>query len=542
MAADDAISKTPTVETPKCDVEKGSHHEAAKGIRRDLKGRHINMIAIAGMIGTGLFLASGKAIARAGPVGALLGYIFMGAITSGVSFTSGELSAFMPLTGGFVRHATKFIDPAMGAAIGWNFWYSLAITCPAELSAAATVIQFWRDDINPAVWLSIFIVVITIINFCGVRIYGESEVIFACIKIALIIGLIIAGIVVDLGGGPDYDRIGFRYWRDPGAFNEYLVGGTTGRFLAIWSILISAAFSYGNIQVTTLAGAETANPRKIIPQATKKTFYRVLLFYVLSIFVVGLIVRYDDKLLQNSTGTAQQSPFVIAFQRAGIKVLPSIINAVVCTSAFSSGSACIFLASRILYGLSQDGQAPKFFQKCNRFGTPYLAVAASLLLTPLVYLSVGTNSSIVFGWFVNITTVSGLTSWVVIEWTYLRFYWAMQVQGYSRDKLRYQSPFQPYLSWTTMFSLIVIIFFSGFDIFFPGGFTATGFLSNYINIPIFASLYIFFRFFFYKSSIIPLEEINLADEFSKIEEEKAARDENVYSSRSWASKLYHRVF
>lgn len=109
-------------------------------------------------------------------------------------------------------------------------------------------------------------------------------------KIALIIGLIIAGIVIDLGGGPNHDRLGFRYWKDPGAFNEYLVGGNTGRFLAFWSILISAAFSYGNIQVVTLAGAETSNPRKVIPQATKKTFYRVLFFYVISIFVVGLIV------------------------------------------------------------------------------------------------------------------------------------------------------------------------------------------------------------------------------------------------------------
>ena len=109
-------------------------------------------------------------------------------------------------------------------------------------------------------------------------------------KIALIIGLILAGIVVDLGGGPDHDRIGFRYWRNPGAFNNYLVDGSTGKFLAFWSSLISAAFSYGNIQVVALSGTETQNPRKIIPEATKKTFYRVFFFYVLSIFVVGLLV------------------------------------------------------------------------------------------------------------------------------------------------------------------------------------------------------------------------------------------------------------
>lgn len=114
--------------------------------------------------------------------------------------------------------------------------------------------------------------------------------VFASIKILLILGLIIAGIVVDLGGGPDHDRLGFRYWKNPGAFNTFLVDGNTGRFLAFWSTLVSAAFSYNNIQVVSLAGAETINPRKIIPQAVKKTFYRVIIFYVISIFVVGIIV------------------------------------------------------------------------------------------------------------------------------------------------------------------------------------------------------------------------------------------------------------
>lgn len=283
----------------------------------------------------------------------------------------------------------------------------------------------------------------------------QSEVIFATVKICLIVGLIIAGLVVDLGGGPNHDRIGFRYWKHPGAFNEYLVGGNTGRFLAFWSSLISAAFSYGNIQVVALSGTETGNPRKIIPDATRKTFYRVFFFYILSILIVGMIVYvlshtsrtqltilprpYDSKALSASTGTATSSPFVIAFRLAGIKVLPSIINAVVCTSAISSGSACIFLASRTLYGLSADGHAPKIFMECNRFGTPWYAVALSVMPSPLVYMVVSTESSIVFGWFVNITTIAGLIGWVVIGVTYLRFYYAMQKQGIARDR----APFLP---------------------------------------------------------------------------------------------------
>jgi amino acid transporter len=332
----------------------------------------------------------------------------------------------------------------------------MAVTAPAELSAAATVINFWPNDVNPAVWYSIFIVLIAVLNFSSVKWYGEvsfhatylaipsgsdphyfqSEVVFACLKITLIIGLIIAGIVVDLGGSPSHDRIGFRYWKNPGPFNTYLVEGdkNTGRFLAFWSTLISASYSYANVQVVAMAGAETQHPRQIIPNAIKMTFWRVAIFYILSLFVVGLLVPYNDANLGISTGNAQQSPFVIAFQRAGIKVLPSIINAVVCTSAFSCGSACIFLASRTLYGLAEERQAPRVFLRVNRFGTPYVAVAASLIFLPLVYLALGSNSSVVFGWFVNITTISGLIGWVVIQASFLRFYYAMKHQGISRDR------------------------------------------------------------------------------------------------------------
>lgn len=150
--------------------------------------------------------------------------------------------------------------------------------------------------------------------------------------------------------------------------------------------------------------------------------------------MVGLLVPYNDPNLGISTGTAQQSPFVIAFQRVGIKGLPSVINAVVCTSAFSCGSACVFLASRTLYGLAEERQAPRIFLKVNRFGTPWVAVAASLIFMPLVYLSLGSNSSVVFGWMVNITTIAGLIGWLIIQISFLRFYYAMKLQGISRDR------------------------------------------------------------------------------------------------------------
>ncbi|KAJ5126506.1 hypothetical protein N7448_007285 [Penicillium atrosanguineum] len=526
----------------------GPEVDEGEGIKRDLKSRHINMIAIAGMIGTGLFLSSGQVIAIAGPAGAFMAYIIMGFITAGVAYTTGEITAFMPVTGGFIRHATKFVEPALGAATGWNFWYTMAISAPAEITAAATVVQFWNVPVNVAVWITVFGSFITVVNVCGVRLYGETEVVFATLKIMLILGLIIGGLVIDLGGGPNHQRLGFHYWNTPGAFNEYINTGSTGRFLAFWKVLLTSAFSYGNIQVVAISGSETQTPRKTIPAATRKIFIRVFLFYVLSIFIVGLIVPYNDPDLTLSTGTAQQSPFVIAFQRSGVSVLPHIINGVVCTSAISSGSSCVFIASRTLYGLSRDGHAPKLFQRCNRFGTPYYAVGLTVLLLPLMYMSVGSDSSIVFNWFVNITTVAGLIGWIVIEITYLRFHAGLSAQGYSRKgeltdpALPYRSPLQPYTAWATLFMVILVVLFSGFDVFTTGNFTAAGFLTSYLNIAIFAVLYIFFKFFL-KSKTIPLKEMDLQTEFESIEQEKDhwqhASEEDP--ERRWWTRLVHSI-
>ncbi|KAG2416799.1 hypothetical protein HFD88_008015 [Aspergillus terreus] len=511
-------------------------------IKRDLRSRHINMIAIAGMIGTGLFLSSGQVIAIAGPAGAFLAYIVMGFVTAGVAYTTGEISAFMPSTGGFIRHATRFVEPALGAATGWNFWYTMAISAPTEITAAATLVQFWDVDVSPAVWITVFGVFIVVVNFCGVRLYGESEVVFASLKIMLIVGLIIGGIVINAGGGPNHEYIGFRYWHDPGAFNEYIDTGSAGRFLAFWKVLLTSAFSYGNIQVVAISGTETRNPRKIIPAATRKTFVRVFLFYVLSIFIVGLIVPSNDPDLTVSSGTAKTSPFVIAFHRAGVSVLPHIINAVVCTSAISSASACIFIASRTLYGLSRDGHAPGFFQKCNRFGTPYFAVGMTCILMPLGYMTLGSSASTVFSWFVNITTVAGLIGWIVIEVTYLRFYAGMKAQGHSREKLPYRSPLQPYTAWATLFMVIMIVLFSGFDVFTKGNFTASGFLTSYLNIAIFAALYIFFKFWL-RSKVVPLREIDFQAEFDAMEQEKAYGDyiPQEGSEQPWYKRWIHFI-
>uniref|UniRef100_A0A8H8CN81 Amino acid permease/ SLC12A domain-containing protein n=1 Tax=Psilocybe cubensis TaxID=181762 RepID=A0A8H8CN81_PSICU len=283
------------------------------------------------MIGTGLFLSSGKALAHAGPLGSVLAFMIMGTVTASIAYISAEMSAFKPAEGGFVRHASMWLDRSSGVAIGWNFWYSLAITMPTEISAATTLLGFWKPTIHQFIPISFLWLIIMLINFSSARVYGEFEFYLAFVKIALIVCFVIAGILLDLGGLPGQTYVGFEYWSEPYTlFREYIATGLQGRFLGFWSAMISATFAYGNVQVVAIAGAETSNPRKSIPAALRKTFARVIFFYVASVLVISLLIPANDPRLYLPTGDVTHSPFVIAFNRAGIKAIPSVMNAIAC--------------------------------------------------------------------------------------------------------------------------------------------------------------------------------------------------------------------
>lgn len=530
------------------DVERDSIHsndipwEADPGriadVRRGLKQRHIHMFALAGTIGTGLFLSSGKALAEAGPLGAFLGYSIMGLITAAVAYTASEMSAFSPMSGGFVRHTTKFIDPVLGAVTGWNFWYSMAITAVVELVATCILVSYWAPQVHIAILVTVFWIPMVLINLGPVRYYGEVEFGFALLKITLIVMLLIVGLVITAGGGPTHESIGFRYWRDPGPFrqlqinSDHTIGGSWGRFLAVWSTLINAAFAYGNIQVVAIAGCETKSPRTAIPKAVNKTFSRVVLFYISSVFMIGLLLPSTEPLLLSGNGTAAQSPFVIAMNRARIRVLPDVVNAVVLSSAFSSGVSCIFIASRSLIGLAEDGNAPAIFTRTNRLGNPWVAVVCSSAFGALGYLSVTERSMNVLLWLINLSAVAGLVSWIILCAGYLRFYAALKAQGYSRDELPYKSPLQPYTAWFALVMVILITFFSGFKVFLKGNFSVADFLSNYINIFAFLGLYAIWKLWSRSRQLYrPASKIDLS-EFDAIHRE---RDDGLATSISRTS-------
>ena len=276
-------------------------------------------------------------------------------------------------------------------------------------------------------------------------------------------------IVIAAGGGPDHHAYGFQYWRNPGPFVQYLgIEGSLGRFLGFWTTFSNAAYAYSGVEGISIAAAETRSPRRNIPKAAKRIFWRVLIFYVVSIFMVGMIVPSNDPDLLNGSGTAAASPFVIAATRAGVPVVPHIINAVVLTSAWSSGNTGLLGGSRTLYGLAREGHAPKFFMRVNRFGVPYIAVCCIGAFVALGYMTLSDSASLVFGWFQDLVSAAAMVHWITICLVYLRFYYGCKKQGISRDELPWKGPFQPYAAWIGALSFSIIMLTAGYAVFING--------------------------------------------------------------------------
>jgi amino acid transporter len=451
------------------------------------------MIAIAGTIGTGLFLGSGKAISNGGPVGALIGYTFVGLLVGCMMYSLGEMMVYDPSAGGFIEFGARYVDPAFGFAMGWQFWFQTAMTAAVEVVAASIVIQYWdHNDDHLAIYVTILLVGMIAINVAGAKYFGEFEFWFACIKIMTVVGLIIFCLVIDLGGGPDKDRRGFRYWKQE-PFNADYLGiqpPAKARFLGFWAVLTQASFSYGGMEGLASICLEASNPRKTMRTAVRAIFYRIVGLYVLSILMIGLCVRRSDpNLLQansEGSGTAAQSPFVVVIKVAGVKVLDHIINAVVLTSAFSSGNEFLFASSRALFMLSQQGQAPRFFSKILKNGVPIYALAFTSLFSLLAYLNVSSGAETVFNWLSNITTLGSQISWMGIALSNIRFNRALKKQGVPRSVLPFRA-FQPYMAWAVVICFAPIVFFSGWTTVKP--FAASDFFSSYVNIGFFIALF-----------------------------------------------------
>ncbi|KAJ5758986.1 hypothetical protein N7520_006142 [Penicillium odoratum] len=491
------------------DSEQNNGEESEPGqLKRRLKSRHLQMIAIGGTIGTGLFITSGTALAEAGPAGALIAYIFIGTVVFSVMVSLGEIATFIPITGAFTSYAARLIDPSLGFSMGWIYWFNWASTFAVELTATGTIIQYWRQDLNIAIFIGVFWVLITALNFMPVGFYGEVEFWFSTIKVTTVIGFMIFAICVDCGVGKQ-GYLGFHYWKDPGAFASYLVtdNESLGKFVGFWAVLIQAGFSYQGTELVGIAAGETENPQKTVPSAIRKTFVRIGLFFVLTIFFIGLVVPSNNKRLASGTTSGASSPMVIAADLAGISVLPSLINAVLLTVVLSAANSNVYSGSRVLTGLALEGFAPKFFAKVTKKGVPYYSVAFTAAFGLLGFMNVSNNAVTVFNWLVNLSSVAGFITWSCINGCHIAFMRACAARGISRDDLPYKAVAQPWLAWYGLFFNILIALTQGFTSFI-NGFNVSDFFVAYICPIVFVVLYVGHKLWT-RSSFISATEADL---------------------------------
>ncbi|VUC32438.1 unnamed protein product [Clonostachys rosea] len=482
-------------------------------LRREFKERHVSMIAVAGAIGTGLVIGSGTALVRGGPASLLIAYCLIGGVVFFIMTALGEMATMLPMEKGFAGYATRFVDPALGFATGWNYFFKYAVVTPNNLTAAGIIIQYWRPDLNVAIFVTLFSVVIVVVNLLHVSFLGEFEYWLSMIKILVMTMLMLACFVISLGGSPSGQRIGFSYWNNPGAFGSYLVEGSTGRFLGLWACMVQACFAYTGTELVGVAFGEAPNPRKTIRKAVRQTLWRIVFFYVVGAIVLGMSVPYtNDRLIggtKQKTG-AGASPFVIAVQISGIPVFHHVVNASLLIFVLSAANTDIYIASRTLFGMARDHQAPKIFSRVNGRGVPIFGVIAISLFCSLAYMNAAKDSSTVFGYLVSLVTIFGTLNWISILVSYIQFTRGMKAQGLSRDTMPYRGPLQPYGAYVALFVTICIVSFNvkaGYNAFIPT-FNSTMFVLSYVGVVLYL-LNIFVYKIWKKTKGVDLNEMDL---------------------------------
>ncbi|KAH7023906.1 amino acid permease/ SLC12A domain-containing protein [Ilyonectria destructans] len=522
-----------------------SHTANKDATHRKLKARHIQLIGIGGTIGTALYVQIGKGLLNGGPASLFIAFTIWCSFILAITLCMAEMVTYLPISSPFIRFAGRYVDEAFGFAAGWNFFVFEAVLVPFEVTACNLIIHFWSDAVPTGAIIAIIIVLYALINVLAVQWYGETEFWAALGKVLLIIGLIIFTFIVMVGGNPQHDAFGFRYWKNPGAFTELYYEGTLGRFLGFLQCVIQASFTIAGPDYVSMAAGEAENPRSIMPRAFNAVFYRLTTFFVLGSLCVGILVPFNDAELsaafKNAEPGAAASPYVVAMNRLGIPVLPHIVNAMVLLSAFSAGNSYVYCASRSLYGLALEGKAPKFFTICTRNGVPLYCVIVVLLIALLSFLQLSNNTAVVLDWFVSLVTASQLINFSCMCVSYLCFYRALKAQGISRDTLPYKSILMPYAAYYGLVGTFIMTFVGGYTVFLPfeGYWNVPDFLFSYTMVGVFPVLYVGWKLI-HKTKIHKPEDVDLRKDLDTV----AEYEQNYVPQppSSWFEKILDKLF
>ncbi|KAL4973958.1 amino acid permease/ SLC12A domain-containing protein [Aspergillus desertorum] len=418
-----------------------------------------------------------------------LDFLIIGIMMFNVVYALGELAVMYPISGGFYTYSARFIDPSWGFAMGWNYVFQWIVIVPLELTVAGLTINYWHVDVSVAVWITVFLVAIIIINIFGALGYAEEEFWSSCLKLSAIVVFMIIALVLVCGGGPSdgkyHEYWGARLWYDPGAFRN--------GFKGFCSVFVTAAFSFSGTELVGLAAAESKTPTKSLPGAIKQVFWRITLFYIVGLLFVGLLVRSDDeRLLGSGLIDVEASPFVILAADAGLKGYDHFMNVIILISVLSIGVSGVYGSSRTLTALAEQGYAPKFFTYVDRSGRPLWSVLVTILFGVLGYVNVSSSGEEVFAWLQALSGLAALFTWGSICLAHIRFRKAWAYNGRSLDEIPFKAVGGVYGSYLGLFLIFIVLVAQFFVAVAPPGGgpdggtynDAEGFFKSYLALPV----------------------------------------------------------
>ncbi|AND40437.1 amino acid permease [Cytobacillus oceanisediminis] len=419
-------------------------------LNRSMKRRHLFMLSLGGVIGTGLFLNAGYTINQAGAGGALIGYLFGGVILYLVMVCLGELAVYMPVTGSFQTYASKFISPSAGFSLGWMYFIGSATTAGVEFTAAGILMKRWFPDISVWVWCAIFILLLFALNALTTRGFAEAEYWFSGIKVVAVIFFIIIGFSAILGIIPLADR--------PAPYMEHLApkGLFPAGIAIVFVTMMNVIFSYQGSELIGIAAGESEEPQKNIPRAIRNVIFRIIIFYIASIIILSAIFPTKELGIL-------ESPFVTLMDLAGIPFAPDIMNFVILTAILSVGNSCIYASTRLLWAMAHDGMAPRVFGKLSKRKVPFTALVFTMIFSLLSLLTSVFAAETVFVLLMSIAGISVTISWMGIALSQFMFRRKYIKAGGKVEDLKYKVPFYPIIPLICIIFCVSILVFLAFD-------------------------------------------------------------------------------
>ncbi|XHF99998.1 hypothetical protein AWENTII_003473 [Aspergillus wentii] len=483
-------------------------------------------------------VGAGNALSVSGPVAIIISYTVVGVLVYAVLCALGEVAAAGPVPSTVFDHAERFCDPALGFTLGWIYWLKYLVVMPNQLTAAALIISYWLDaeSVNPGVWITAFLALIITANYLATPFFGKFEFFLSAFKVLVVLGLIILSTVLVFGGGPDHNMKMFRYWKNPGPF-PYNDTGVLGKIRAISRTMPSATFAYIGSELIGMSILHTPDPRRTASQAIRLTFYRIFVFNILCVTLVGMLIPYDSELLafaHDAVKPTMASVFVVVIQLAKLNALPSILNACILIFVLSSANYGLHMSTKTIYGLSRDKNAPAFLSRTDQRGTPVYALGVCSTLASLAYLNVSSNSKALFGYFVNLVTMFGLLTWISILITHISFVRALKAQGVPDEALTFRAPLGSFGSGAALVCCFLVSLMRGFEIIDQAasgkGFDYTNFITSYLGIPLYLCLVIGYKLVTRCKRIKPIEADLWSDRSviaMGVAEEKASKQKGL---------------